>query len=194
MLEATSRIKPPVASGTRPSSICECVTQGAQGDAVFRFPSRFSAPRYAQVDEQRRLNDPEIQHRAEATGCPRQPSSFPWRGGARRLPRLSAARSRRRATSFFFQQRFDDPPRRERRFGDFHVERRERVVDGVGDGGGRRDGAAFADALLAEARVGRGAFPCDRCGSTAPRWRRAAGNRRAWWRAAGPCASNGISS
>ena len=32
----------------------------------------------------------------------------------------------------------------------------QRVVDGVGDGGGRGDGAAFADALLAEARVGRG--------------------------------------
>ena len=32
----------------------------------------------------------------------------------------------------------------------------ERIVDGVGDGGGGRDGAALAQALLAEARVGRG--------------------------------------
>jgi hypothetical protein len=54
------------------------------------------------------------------------------------------------------EQRFDDAPRRERGLGDLDPERRERVVHRVGDRRRRRDGAAFADALLAEAGVGRG--------------------------------------
>ena len=37
----------------------------------------------------------------------------------------------------------------------------QRVVDGVGDRGRRRDGAAFADALDAELRIGRGGLHVD---------------------------------
>ena len=53
------------------------------------------------------------------------------------------------------RDRLDDAPRRHGRDQQLGAEAGQRIVDGVGDGGGRGDGAALADALLAEARVGR---------------------------------------
>ena len=158
-------------AGTAPAA-------GASAPAVAAAPGADSASAPATARRPARARPPRCQQR--------------HRLGQARRPRIveGAAFMRGRAPA----ARASDALRRDRQLGHLDAERRQRVVDRVGDRGRRPDRAALADALLAERAYRATASPCGRCARPAPRSRRAAGSRRASRRAAGRASSYGISS
>ena len=95
-----ARRKPPVGSGTRPSSIAACVTQAPMRDRVRVFADGRQLGDARDVDEQRRLRQAQVEHRAERLAAGQhlgRPVAGEQLAAPRRRP--SAARSRRRRAS-----------------------------------------------------------------------------------------------